>query len=151
MKNAPDTAGRTEHLWLFALAAGAVIASFVVQSAPEGALRLPLPFLAEELHLPEVCTSRRILRVSCPGCGLTHSFVAVAHGEWKHAFHCNPMGPILFIICLVQLPYRLMEYYGVGRSVAWWSAVKDRLDLVTWFIVFGLVGQWLVRMIAGRL
>lgn len=151
MKATLETAGRPEHLWLFVLAAGAVIGSLAVQTTPDGALRLPMPFISEKPCLPEVCMSSRVLGVSCPGCGLTRSFVAVAHGRWIHAFHCNPMGPILFVICVLQLPYRFMEYYGIGRSVEWWMAVKGRLDLVTWFVVVGLVGQWLVRMIAGRL
>jgi hypothetical protein len=61
------------------------------------------------------------------------------------------MGPILFVICLAQAPYRLMEYFGVGGSVQWWTALKTRLDLVTWFVVAGLVGQWVVRLICGWL
>lgn len=149
METTPEPARRPEHLWLLALAAGALIGSFVVQASPEGQITLTFPLWAQEIRLPQVCTSRWVFGVSCPGCGLTRSFAAIAQGDWRGAFRCNPMGPVLFIVCVAQLPYRLMEYYGLGRSVPWWVALKAKFDLVTWFVVAGLVGQWVVRLIGA--
>lgn len=151
MKIIPKTARCPEHLCLLALAAAAVIGSCLLQTTPEGALRLTVPFSTTEFRVAEVCTSRRVFGVSCPGCGLTRSFAATARGDYRAAFRCNPMGPILFVICLAQVPYRLTEYFGLGHSIGWWNAVRRRLHLLTWFIVAGLVGQWLARVIAGRI
>ena len=44
----------------------------------------------------DLCWSRILLDRDCPGCGLTRSFVALAGGDARRAFQCNPVGPLLF-------------------------------------------------------
>ncbi|GAC66562.1 DUF2752 domain-containing protein [Gordonia soli] len=46
-------------------------------------------------HGPELCPFRRMTGLPCPGCGLTRSWVALAHGEVGQAFAFNVFGPLL--------------------------------------------------------
>jgi hypothetical protein len=50
-----------------------------------------------------MCWSRVWLHVDCPFCGMTRSFVAVAHGDLGAAFAFHPAGPLLFVSMLAFL------------------------------------------------
>lgn len=65
------------------------------------------------LEIPEMCTFRRFLGVECPGCGLTRSFVFMAHLRPVDAFLMNKLGPPLFLLAAAQIPYRLYHLYRV--------------------------------------
>lgn len=139
---------RNEHLWILALAVGAIAFAFVVQPAPNDGLELPVPGQGAHTRLPDACLSQRILGISCPGCGLGRSFAAVATLDFARAVMFNPVGPLLFVVCVLQIPYRFVEYFGVGRASGWWNAVRGRLHLVTWLLLAALVCQWVIRMTA---
>ncbi|MEZ4235948.1 MAG: DUF2752 domain-containing protein [Myxococcota bacterium] len=56
--------------------------------------------------IPVMCTFRRLTGWSCPGCGLTRSFVFLAHGRFAAAWVMNPLGPFGFAWVIAQIPYR---------------------------------------------
>lgn len=56
--------------------------------------------------LPELCLWRRFLGLSCPGCGMTRSFVSLAHGDLAGAWRFHIAGPALFTAVAFQIPYR---------------------------------------------
>ncbi|MEQ1566850.1 MAG: DUF2752 domain-containing protein [Myxococcota bacterium] len=58
-------------------------------------------------EVPMMCTFRRLTGVSCPGCGLTRSFVFLAHGRWEEAVRMNVLGLPLFGVVLAQIPLRI--------------------------------------------
>ncbi len=94
--------------------------------------------------LPELCMFRRMTGTECPGCGMTRSFISLAHGDVRAAWHYNPAGPLLFAILAFQIPYRLVQLYRIRRGLAelrtgWWPQVV--------FGVLGvmMVGQWILR------
>ena len=66
------------------------------------------------LRLPPLCPTKVVLDIDCPGCGLTRSFVATAHGELRAAWGFHRFGPIFFAIVALQVPYR------GARLVMWW-------------------------------
>lgn len=134
-----------EELWILALAVGAIAGSFILQPSEHGGLSMVLPFVGERISLPEVCLSRRIFGVSCPGCGLTRSFVATAHGDVWSALRWNPMGPVLFVVVLFQIPYRTVEYLGMWPRRNGWQHFKEALGYSMWPICGGLVIVWVVR------
>ena len=41
---------------------------------------------------PVICPFRRLTGLPCPGCGLTRSWVYLAHGRWGDAFAAHPFG-----------------------------------------------------------
>jgi hypothetical protein len=55
---------------------------------------LSIPWL--EANVPDLCLFKRFWGVRCPGCGMTHAFVSLAHGQLQAAWAYNPLGPPLF-------------------------------------------------------
>lgn len=46
---------------------------------------------------PVLCPFRLVTGLPCPGCGLTRSWVALAHGQVGEAFAYNWFGPVSFV------------------------------------------------------
>jgi Protein of unknown function (DUF2752) len=104
-------ARRRYHLAVL-LMAGSVLVLAGVLSWRGAALTFPGLGAA----LPEVCSMRRFLGIECPGCGLTRSFVALAHGDLVLAWHMNPAGPLFFAAIAYQLPYRAYQLRLLSRG-----------------------------------
>ena len=49
------------------------------------------------------CLVHAVLPIDCPFCGMTRSFVALAHGDVVAAFRFHPAGPLLFVAMAVFL------------------------------------------------
>ena len=77
---APPAARRLGHAGVYALIAGL---SFL-------AARL-LPVLA----LRYTCPSKALFGLPCATCGMTHAFVALAHGDLAAAVAASPLGALL--------------------------------------------------------
>jgi hypothetical protein len=67
------------------------------------------------VEIPVVCGFRRFTGWPCPGCGLTRSFVFMAHGQLLAAFRVHALGPLLFAVVASQVPWRL---YRVAATAA---------------------------------
>jgi hypothetical protein len=102
-----------------------------------------LPFV--QIPLPELCTFRRFAGLSCPGCGLTRSFISLAHADFRSAWFYNPAGLLLFPLVAVQIPFRALQIWRIraGRP-------EVSLPLLTQITVAAagvfLVAQWLLRL-----
>ncbi|MBC7974004.1 MAG: DUF2752 domain-containing protein [Myxococcales bacterium] len=53
--------------------------------------------------LGPLCWFRAVTDVDCPFCGLTRSFVALAHGDLAAAVRFHPAGPLLFAAMVAAL------------------------------------------------
>jgi len=53
--------------------------------------------------LPGLCWFRAVFQIDCPFCGMTRSFVALAHGDVAAALRFHPAGPLLFAAMVVAL------------------------------------------------
>lgn len=85
---------------------------------------------------PVLCATRRMFGIPCPGCGLTHSWVAAAHGEFAAAFAAHPFGPLLMLAAATWLGARLVRWQWRP-----WQARLERplfLAFLVSFIAFGL-------------
>lgn len=140
-------ADKVEHLWILGLALIALLGSFVLQPSNTGGLYVPIPILGARFILPDTCWSHAIFGIQCPGCGLTRSFTAMARGEVRTAFLLNPCGPLLFILCCFQIPYRIVAYLNVGQSIPSVQYIEKHGHFITWVIAAGLVAAWLVRLL----
>lgn len=65
--------------------------------------------------LPHVCFSRAALGVPCPGCGLTRSFIYLAHGQWQQAWLEHRLGWLVAALAAFQFPYRIWAIRRGGR------------------------------------
>jgi len=59
-----------------------------------------------------VCGLRRLTNLACPLCGLTRSFVAIGHGEWREAWSHNPFGFPLYGLASAWLVVLLGKLYA---------------------------------------
>jgi hypothetical protein len=59
--------------------------------------------------LPPICRFRAATGMGCPSCGLTRSFIALAHREPAVAWRLHRLGPLLFAYVFLQLPYRTLR------------------------------------------
>jgi Protein of unknown function (DUF2752) len=146
-----DTSGnshnRTEHLWLLGVAAIAIVGSFVLIPVNNQLLSLKLPCVSSPIILPETCMFRRTFGIPCPGCGLTRSFVAMAHGRFLSALRFNTMGPIIFVFCVLQIPYRIAAYTDLSQFRTLRLSLERRSDLILWIITGGLMISWAVKVL----
>jgi len=94
--------------------------------------------------LPELCMTRRMFDIGCPGCGMTRSFISLGHGDWRAAVHYNPAGPLLFAVMAIQIPLRLVQLARIRRGL---PEVRFGWGTQAVFGVIGvvMVGQWVLR------
>jgi hypothetical protein len=95
-RSMPDTRRDRTLRWLVALAYA------VAAAVPAGVLDA----------LPDICPFRRLTGLPCPGCGGTHAFVAMAHGQAAAAWAYNPFGVLAFAAGVAWLA---REFLDPGR------------------------------------
>jgi hypothetical protein len=94
--------------------------------------------------LPPTCMSYAWFGVKCPGCGLTRSFVHLAHGDWTDSFRSHRLGWLMFAAVLVQFPYRLISLASPNRP-----RLGTLFPRLFGYLLIGLlVGNWLLEMFA---
>lgn len=74
--------------------------------------------------IPGMCVFRATFGIPCPGCGMTRSFVFLAHGDLREAFSMNVFGPAMFVLTAAQIPYRALR---IRRLMASSGRVTDGL------------------------
>jgi hypothetical protein len=130
------------HWVLLVLSAAILVLSFVLRVG-EGD-RVVIPLL--EITLPGVCSYKQLLGIDCPGCGLTRSFISLAHLDLVRAWFYNPAGVYLFFVVLFQVPYRWYQLHRLRRdqpehNMGWLAPASLGLLLVL------LILQWIARII----
>lgn len=113
-----------------------IMAAFSLRTLDTGGVQISwLP----QLPIPELCGSRVMFGVSCPGCGLTRSFIALADGDFASSLQFNRIGWIMALTLIAQIPYRI---YMMSKPP---ELVID-LRWPKWFATFLialLFGNWL--------
>ena len=98
--------------------------------------------------LPPTCLARDLFGVECPGCGLTRSFVNLAHGDWTASLRCHRIGWLLMLMVLLQVPYRIHALRNRGKSLlsptmaSWIGPVLLALLAGNWAIGYAIPWIW---------
>lgn len=95
---------RRTHQTMLAIAVAVLVLSALLVIRPDQKVAL---WCLPNWPAPESCMSRTAWGIPCPGCGLTRSFVALAHGEFTRSWGYNRMGWVLALLTAAQIPYRL--------------------------------------------
>jgi Protein of unknown function (DUF2752) len=125
-----------------------ILCSLAIATAP---LLTVLPdervsvWCVKSLVLPPTCMSREIFGTTCPACGLTRSFVYIAHGEWSDSLRVNRIGWIVMALTVLQIPYRAHALWGSGRMVL--GPVASKCFALT--VIAVIVGSWLIGLLLG--
>lgn len=68
--------------------------------------------------LPGLCTFRNLTGLRCPGCGMTRSFVYMGHLDPLAAFRLHVIGPPLYLLVAVQVPWRAWKRWGARAAAS---------------------------------
>ena len=85
--------------------------------------------------------------IDCPGCGLTRSFIHLAHAEPLAAWELNPLSWLLFGYVVAQIPLALA--HGAGVRTKW---LKNLIGINQWGLVtimIALVVRWGFKIALG--
>jgi hypothetical protein len=81
---------------------------------------LLVPFTVTKIDsLPFKCFVRAHTGWSCPSCGLTHSIVAIYHGDLALAQVYHPAGVIIMFVAVAELFLRLIPKLSKSAWVPW--------------------------------
>ena len=101
--------------------------------------------LASTFHVGLPCTFLALTGLPCPGCGLTRSVLALAHGHVADSVRWHPFGPLLaagLVAALVAAAMPGAVRRPVLRTIA---AVESKSPLaMVLLILFGIF--WVVRL-----
>lgn len=109
----------------------------------DGPEKVIVPFY--NMPLPPTCTAKTMFGIDCPGCGMTRSFVSLAHGHVLKAFTFNLGGPLLFSMMAFQLVYRPWQLWRISRG----EREFDLSNLGGWSLgalAIVMVLQWFARV-----
>ncbi|HEX6985779.1 MAG TPA: DUF2752 domain-containing protein [Planctomycetaceae bacterium] len=97
----------------------------------------------QRLGLPP-CTTRALLDVPCPSCGMTTSFANFVRGRFLQAARANASGLLLAAVCAVQLPW-IAASVARGRLLG--VRRPDRLALaVVLPLAVVCLAEWALRL-----
>ena len=87
--------------------------------------------------IPHFCLLQRVLGVPCPGCGISRSLLAAAHGHFSAAWNFNPAGIVFWFFLVYEIAARIL--------IVW----RDSLAVVLQYTFTGwenilIVSLWLV-------
>lgn len=100
-----------------------------------------------------VCGFKNVTGLPCPGCGLTHSFCALARGNVGEAFEYNLLGPFLYAVLVLVWVRSACVLLNREKAVRVFDRIAQRFNIVRAFaygfavfgvarIVYLLVFQW---------
>ncbi|RKY17173.1 MAG: hypothetical protein DRP63_04155 [Planctomycetota bacterium] len=81
-------------------------------------------------EIPFRCLFRTLTNHECPSCGLTRSFVAVAHGRLKDAVLFHPGGPVLFALFALLSLALLLEMLHLETPLQRFGKNRPHLPVV---------------------
>ena len=92
------------------------------------------------------CPFAHMLGLPCPGCGLTRATIALLRGDWRNALALHLYAPVLLLAlflfaCAALLPARPRDALVSGVA-----SIERRTGL-TAFLLIGLIGYWLARLL----
>lgn len=135
-----ETQALRRHRQMLAMACGIIVLSLLlkVRDDDHAAFRF-LP----DWPIPSSCPSQIFFGVDCPGCGLTRSFVYLAHGDWGQAFSKHRLGWLLALSVVLQIPYRLAALFSSNRAPL--GALFPRLFGMV--LIVALIGNWVLQLL----
>lgn len=95
------------------------------------------------LSLPLVCPARALTGLPCPTCGMTHAFVAAAHGNVSAAVAASPAGALLAALAWLLSAADLARL-AVGAPLPAVSERTARLLVATGVLLLGVNWAWMV-------
>ena len=142
--NRPGTTDRTTHGILLAFALLFVISPFFLSCSYE----VDSPMFLARWRLPPSCASKQLFNQQCPGCGMSHSFVQLTHGNLRASLNSHRLGALLYLFFLYQIGFRIVAL--THPDVMLRSAVRNVQHYLSSAMVILLLGNWLLTLLVFR-
>ena len=95
------------------------------------------------ISIPHFCLFQKVLHIPCPGCGITRSLFSTARGNIFLAWHYNPVGLLLFLFLLAQIPMRIIALkYDDATEII--SRISRKGSLL---IISSLILVWILKLV----
>ena len=129
------------HLVILIICSGIIAAALVITPT-----KTESPYLKiGSIPLPDTCIFHNLTGLPCPGCGLSRSIVAAAHGKIISSFSLHRLGLLTLAYILLQFIFRLgwilFPKYGLR-----FSRTRRYLDrgIIGLAVLFGL--NWILTL-----
>lgn len=140
LKYDPRPADRATHITLAATCALLVLLPFVFTYNPA-----TNDVKISKLKLPAMCASRAYFNTDCPGCGMTRSFISLAHGKLDASLRLHRLAPALYCFFIIQILFRLWSLRGPHTL---WHDRAGRINhYVGWVLIISLLANWVVGLV----
>ena len=126
---------------MLVIACGVCLLSFILQVGQNGRVH---PAGWSNWPVPETCFSRSLTGLSCPGCGLTRSFIDLAHGRWTESWRHHQLGWLMAFSVVAQIPYR-------AAALAGWCRPRQSNWALTLFgelLIAALILNWCWQVVS---
>ncbi len=133
---------------LAVICAAVIVCAYVLDLTDAARPAFRVPGTDTRLTLPESCPSKLLWGFPCPGCGLTRSFVAMSRGEVLRAHRFNAMGPVLFVLCVLQVPYRICRRRELGSEGFGPSRLDRAVRPLLWTVLIGFLVTWILHIVS---
>jgi hypothetical protein len=134
---------RQRHWTMLGIACVVIAMSFALEVKSDEQVALGV---CPNCPMPSLCLSQSLFHTSCPGCGLTRSFVYLAHGDWESSLRMHRIGWIMALAVVLQIPYRIVSLVRSGREVLGLALPKAFGNL----LIALLIGNWIYNLILDR-
>jgi len=134
---------RASHITYLAIFLVFILAPFLFELHPTSTQ--PLTFFG--YAPPPGCPSQYYFHLECPGCGITRSFVAFAHGEWALSWHYHRIGILLYLFFAARVPVHAWLLYR-PKSAAH-PLLEGVYNVSAWIMIALLLLNWLVGLFTG--
>ncbi len=101
-----------------------------------------------QMNLPPLCVLRQTTGLPCPGCGLSRSVVAAAHGNWSESFTYHRLGGVFLLFLVLQALYRL-AWLGLPRLRATVGGAGRFLDMAIFPLMILLFINWIPTLMSA--
>jgi Protein of unknown function (DUF2752) len=127
---------KDRHWSMLWLSLAVVVCAFLLKVDAGGGVA---PNWFPRATLPGMCFSRTWLGIECPGCGLTRSFIALAHGDLSASLAYHRVGWVLALAVLLQFPYRMLALRELRTGVV----ERTWPQWFGWALIATLLGSWI--------
>lgn len=128
------------HLLFLSMAAVIILLSVLMRSQGDREVFLP----GFSSALPDTCTSRRLLGVDCPGCGMTRAFISISHGQFVRAWNFNPASYAVYLFVAIQIPWHAIQIWRLWsnrKPIEW-----EHIYLVPISVVVIMTVVWILKL-----
>lgn len=85
------------------------------------------------------CPYAYLFGISCPGCGMTRSFIALAHLDFRGAFHYHPL---FWLVILLGLGW-------LGEKLHLFQLSNRQKNVILWSSCVAFLCVYFIRLLSG--